>query len=678
MGTFERGNQSLNLEDKAKWNEELIVVLLNIKRVREESCEDEFSGQREVYFEGGHVHKGMFSKGLMDGWGIFTHLNGLTYEGEFVRNIPTGRGKFTWPDGSTYSGGIVDGVRHGFGTHTCAKTGVSYTGEWSRGKRHGEGTVYYNESKTSWYTGDWVMNNREGRGERCYVSGNTYSGEWKCNVRHGEGTMKWLKLGQQYVGNWCEGLQHGKGTHVWIQKREGGLQYFQNNQYHGDFLHGQRHGHGVFYYAGGAIYEGEWKNNKKHGQGKLTSKNGHVFKGEFKDDKMMTPDLSGIRSPSLSGLDRILNIECLLRKIPQRKQDTECKQVEFVMLQRDSQLRSIYSFYSRLGHSDWPHNTFLLSRLQFWCLLKDCSIHNRGITLTQINRLIPGNTGPEIHSPFTSMLFHELLSSLIIIAFHIYSKDMKSQKNLLASCFSKLVTDDILPNATKVKGFLFREPDFAAAAVTYVKECWEVFQVFCRVNTAHGEDKTMTCRQLLWMFKDLNFLDHHLTTGKLWEMITAGYQGDPENLTSCVDLEVTFLEFLEVLLGCAQAKCPVSDALEESRGRFSSDSRARSEQSEADALQTDEQTPSKHSQTMEDSTQFVMSQLIKSGDETLQQTEATEEDGLILQTSQHKFEMLHRFFNHLFFPAFNCYLSVTRKTKNKLANEKKKTERHEE
>uniref|UniRef100_A0A8C7ZB80 Uncharacterized protein n=1 Tax=Oryzias sinensis TaxID=183150 RepID=A0A8C7ZB80_9TELE len=193
-------------------------------RVREEACEDEFSGQRE---------------------------------GEFVRNIPTGRGKFTWPDGSTYSGGIVDGVRHGFGTHTCAKTGVSYTGEWSQGKRHGEGTVYYNESKTSWYKGDWVMNNREGRGERCYVTGNTYSGEWKCNVRHGEGTMKWLKLGQQYVGNWCEGLQVRQISH---QLSSAVVRTFD-----------------------------------------VDINNGHVFKGEFKDDKMMTPDLSGIRSPSLSG-----------------------------------------------------------------------------------------------------------------------------------------------------------------------------------------------------------------------------------------------------------------------------------------------------------------------------------------------------------------------------------------
>ncbi|RVE59414.1 hypothetical protein OJAV_G00188150 [Oryzias javanicus] len=566
----------------------------------------------------------MFSKGLMDGFGLFTHLNGPTYEGDFVRNIPSGQGKFTWPDGSLYSGGIVDGVRHGFGTHTCTRTGVSYTGQWSQGKRHGEGTVYYNESKTSWYKGGWVMNDREGRGERCYPSGNTYSGEWKRNARHGEGTMKWLQLGQQYVGSWHEGLQHGKGTHVWIQKRDGGLQYFQNNQYSGDFLHGQRHGYGVFYYAGGAIYEGEWKNNKKNGQGKLTSKNGQIFEGEFKDDKMMTPDTRGIRSPSLSdsvslvGSDRVLNIECLLRKIPQRRQEAECKQLEFVVLQRDSQLRFIYSFYSRLGHAHSPHNTFLLSRLQFWCLLKDCSIHQRGFTLTQINRFIPGNSGSEIHSPFTSLLFHELLSSLIIVAFHVYSKDMEMQKNVLASCFSKLMTDDILPNATKVKGFLFREPDFAAAAMKFVNKCWEVFQVFCRVNRG---DKTMTCRQLLWMFKDLHLLDHQLTTGKLLEIVTAWNQRDSSNLTSCVDLEVwlhvmsrtnvrfflhhvssllqiTFLEFFEVLLGCARVKYSVPDVLEESRGRLSSDSRTRSERSEADAIRTGAQTPGSHSQTV--------------------------------------------------------------------------------
>lgn len=60
--------------------------------------------------------------------------------------------------------------------------------------------------------------------------------------------------------------QHGLGTHVWILRRTDISQYSRNNRYTGDFVHGQRHGHGTFFYAGGAVYEGEWRNNKKHGK----------------------------------------------------------------------------------------------------------------------------------------------------------------------------------------------------------------------------------------------------------------------------------------------------------------------------------------------------------------------------------------------------------------------------
>lgn len=55
--------------------------------------------------------------------------------------------------------------------------------------------------------------------------------------------------------------QHGRGTHIWILSQGGGLQCFLSNQYTGDFVQGQRHGRGTFYYASGAIYEGEWSNN---------------------------------------------------------------------------------------------------------------------------------------------------------------------------------------------------------------------------------------------------------------------------------------------------------------------------------------------------------------------------------------------------------------------------------
>lgn len=49
-------------------------------------------------------------------------------------------------------------------------------------------------------------------------------------------------------------------------------------------------------------------------------------------------------------------------------------------------------------------------------------------------------------------------------------------------------------------GFLFRQRDIALEALKYTERCWDVFQVFCRVNTSH-RDKTMTWRQLMWMLK---------------------------------------------------------------------------------------------------------------------------------------------------------------------------------
>ncbi|KAA8581778.1 hypothetical protein FQN60_003359 [Etheostoma spectabile] len=430
---------------------------------------------------------GMFSKGLMDGCGVLTLADGLKYEGEFVCNVPTGLGTYTWPDGSSYKGEVYKGIRHGTGTYKCAKNGLSYTGQWDQGKRHGKGEVYYNPDKTSWYKGDWVKNNREGWGIRRYPSGNLYSGEWKTNLRHGEGTMRWLKLGQQYVGMWQNGVQHGRGTHVWIRRPADGSLYFQSNQYTGDFVRGQRHGQGTLYYAGG----------------------------------------SSILEPNIS-----LDIEYLLEKIPKRKHDIERKQVEVEVLKQDSELRSIYSFYKRLGHAHSSNSTFHLSRLQLWRLLKDCNIHHYNITLTQIDHMIREDaTTAEIHSPFTPMLLHRLISCLVAVAYHIFHKDTM-------------------------------QPDCAVVAMNYLKKSYEVFQTYCKVNAAPRDDQTMTCRHLLWMFRDLHLLDNNLTTARLLQVITAESR-DHRNLSSCLDLEITFLEFFEVLLGSAEVKVqPVSEDLE--------------------------------------------------------------------------------------------------------------------
>ncbi|CAJ1080725.1 radial spoke head 10 homolog B isoform X1 [Xyrichtys novacula] len=652
-------------------------IRLTVQRYEGETCEGVFQGGGLACFDGGHVYKGMFSKGLMDGYGVFTWAGGLKYEGEFVRNQPMGEGTYIWPDSSTYKGEVCYGIQHGTGTYTCAKDCVSYTGQWDQGKRHGKGEEFYNQEKTSWYKGDWVRNIREGCGVRCYPSGNVYSGEWKNNLRHGKGTMKWLKLGEEYDGMWQNGVQHGQGTHTWILKRADGSQYTKSNRYTGDFVQGQRHGLGTFYYAGGAIYVGQWRNNKKHGKGKFTFKNGHVFEGDFVNDQMMTDILNGQRAPtpfcgpsplpgsdsSILGLDMALNIDCLLDKIPERNRNTEQEQVEFVVLKLATELRSVYNFYSKLGRAHSPNNTFPLSRLQLWRLLKDCYIHHHSITLTKIDHFIKDAPMEELHSPFTPILFRGLLSCLVVVAYHIYHEHMVSKKNLLAACFSKLMTENILPNAENVKGFLFSKPCGDVMALDYLKKCWEIYQTYCKVYKPPRNEQIMTCRQLLWMFKDLNLLDNNLTVRKLLQIITSE-SSDPSNFTSCLDLEITFLEFLEVLLGSAEVKCKQVSGGSEKEGAETEAGRDGCKV-EAGEKVTGISQESSASEGVEgqQNVETTFEENLQSAEGHRGKEKRTRKE----EAEDHELQLwkqtIHQFFNHFFFPAYEHNQLVSKKMK---------------
>eukprot|EP01032_Pedospumella_encystans_P014664 gene14664-16821_t len=67
----------------------------------------------------------------------------------------------------------------------------------------------------------------------------------------------------QFVGVKIKDKFHGKGRLTWKVDH-------QWRQYHGDFIHGVRTGHGRYRSDSGVMYEGEWVNNKPQGLGKLT------------------------------------------------------------------------------------------------------------------------------------------------------------------------------------------------------------------------------------------------------------------------------------------------------------------------------------------------------------------------------------------------------------------------
>ncbi|XP_029140841.1 radial spoke head 10 homolog B [Protobothrops mucrosquamatus] len=560
--------------------EEPILTQLIVESYEGEKIRGLYEGEGTAYFQGGNIYKGMFSEGLMHGRGTYTWTDGVQYEGNFVKNVQMDRGTYKWPDGSLYEGEVKNGIRHGFGMYKCGTYPVSYIGHWVEGKRHGKGTIYYNEPGSSWYEGDFVNNVKSGWGIRCYKSGNIYEGQWERDLRHGEGRMRWLTSNQEYTGNWVNGIQHGQGTHTWYLKRIAGSQYPLRNEYVGDFVNGDRHGHGKFFFASGAMYDGEWVLNKKHGKGKLVFKNGRVYEGDFNYDHIaecpslqidMTnmEELSNLPLKGFSGIDSVkvvdhsrsssssgpnieIDLSTLLAIFPEKDREDEMKQTEYAVLRYISELRRIYTFYSSLGYDHSLDNTFLMTKLQFWRFLKDCRFHYCNQTLASMDRILNDKTLlEEIHSPYETLLLRMFLTYLIYLSFHIYHKDFDDTSPRLFKCFSKLMVKNICPNACRIKGILFSDRQQAVYVLSYIDKCWEIFQAFCRPSTLPPYEPTMTMRHFLWMLKDLRLITKQLTATKVVDILAKDNPSVSDAETVNLEHELVFLEFFEALVDCA-------------------------------------------------------------------------------------------------------------------------------
>uniref|UniRef100_U3IAP7 Radial spoke head 10 homolog B n=1 Tax=Anas platyrhynchos platyrhynchos TaxID=8840 RepID=U3IAP7_ANAPP len=511
------------VQNTPQYYDEPVLTQLIVKSYEGEKVHGLYEGEGVAYFEGGNTYKGMFSEGFMHGQGTYTWADGVKYEGTFVKNVQMFNGCYTWSDGSYYEGSIENGLRHGFGFFRSSTHPVYYIGYWYKGKRHGKGTVFYDWEHTSWYSGDWVNNIKEGWGMRCYKSGNTYEGQWEKNVRHGRGRMRWLTDNQEYIGQWVYGIQHGYGTHIWFLKRMPASQYPLRNKYIGNFVNGERHGRGRFIYASGAVYDGEWVCNKKHGKVRIDNNS---------------------ENPSTLGSDIELDVSSLLDLLPGEERQEEMKQVEFAVLRHITELRRIYSFYSSLGCDDAHDNTFLMTRLQFWRFLKDCQLHHSNITLAEMDRILSDKTPlEEIHSPYETLLFRTFLSRLIHLAFHIYHKEHKDKGLYLSKCFVEMVSRNVIPTACHIQGILFSEQRRTVFVLSYIDKCWEIYRTFCRPNTRPPFEPTMKMRQFLWMLNDFKLLSKQLTASRLVEILVK--DGPSLHDSSSINLEQEVCSLLQ-------------------------------------------------------------------------------------------------------------------------------------
>ncbi|KAJ3350835.1 hypothetical protein GGF32_004627 [Allomyces javanicus] len=226
--------------------------------------EGEMHGSSGMYewAPSGTVYRGEFARNRIEGRGRFMWRDGSEYEGDVSNNLRCGSGRIRLASGVVYEGQWVMSMPHGKGKMTYSESPPSYyEGSFLFGQRHGTGQMHYLSGAV--YTGQWHEGERHGRGTMVWPDlGQEYDGEWHHGLMHGRGIYLWHRVRQpgetpseQYyhARNWYEGdfvdnQRHGKGV----------FQYADGSIYVGDFAGNQKHGNALFRDRYGRIHEGEW------------------------------------------------------------------------------------------------------------------------------------------------------------------------------------------------------------------------------------------------------------------------------------------------------------------------------------------------------------------------------------------------------------------------------------
>ncbi len=160
-----------------------------------------FEGSGIFRFANGEVLSGVFRNGqISSGEGYLPLPDGGNYRGHFENGAFNGQGAARLPNGSEYVGAFRNGKMHGAGKLTMAN-GDTFEGSFENGDLQGKGTCIAKSGLT--YKGDFVGSQFHGYGEATYPEGR-YTGEWQRGKRHGQGRFT-DKFGIiQFVGQWAD------------------------------------------------------------------------------------------------------------------------------------------------------------------------------------------------------------------------------------------------------------------------------------------------------------------------------------------------------------------------------------------------------------------------------------------------------------------------------------------
>lgn len=324
-----------------------------------------------------------------------------------------------------------------------------------------------------------------------------------------------------YHGGWQNGVMSGYGIYIWEACYNNTLALPSINAFRGMWEKGQRNGYGVLNLGLGlgSHYKGEFKQNKKHGVGKFVTNNGLTIqdKNLFNDD-----NLGPLKSPSQvqtnknasvnepyqfeicdSTVGLIYHIDQALKNIDRQEEirtnmindyfeNNKVTEKDFLhnMAEKDKlssvephrqenlddlikfeeislrqtlkcykiDLLHIYYKYATICNTEPISFTPVLIRLFLWQLYYDCNVHERGLTLVEIDRIYyqnPECLARSAHNPFEKVYFWQFLHSLISVASKLYAKrELPGTKpdTILASAFRNFMEWDVLRGTSRQRG----------------------------------------------------------------------------------------------------------------------------------------------------------------------------------------------------------------------------------
>jgi hypothetical protein len=202
-----------------------------------------WNGSGSILIDEKTSYGGVWSNGSFDGTAKVGFTDGRYYEGDMVQYRYEGFGVMHNGDGTKYSGQFTRGKRHGEGTLTGPI--CTYIGHFEDGLFNGEGKIVDSESKAKLFEGEFKDDQ-----------------PW-----NGKGVIYGATRQLHFTGEFFDGVFTGYGVQKIDEESPEFKHYSKSGTYDGNFVNTKYQGQGSVHYTDGSCYEGKYEDDLRHGEG---------------------------------------------------------------------------------------------------------------------------------------------------------------------------------------------------------------------------------------------------------------------------------------------------------------------------------------------------------------------------------------------------------------------------